>query len=521
MAALSTALTHYLYAIWRRRWLSIAVAWTVCVLGWVGVALMPNVYESEARVHVDADALVTQVLHGLAVDVDPTQQLDLLQRTLLSRSNLEQLIHMADLDRRINSSADTENLIQQLADRIALKSQTRNLFSITFQDKDPTTARNVVQSLVTIFAENSTGTSRSQMDNAQHFLGDELAKYEAQLRAAEKRRAEFREAHLDVVAGGASAVNLEGGRVKLEQMRAELQDALARREALQKELATVPPVLSVDGGGPLVINGNGEATTVEQRLAQAQRQLADLRSRYTDQHPDVIALKSEIEDLKKEAKASPITSGDTGSTRHSQVANTVYEQVKIRLVEAESQVASLQHRVADAETDLKRLQAIAQASPGIEAQAQDLDRDYDIIKKNYEELLARRESTNLAQAADNMADKIQFRVVDAPQLPTAPVAPNRFLLCTAVLLGGVLGGVAIAVLLMQVDRSFATPQGLRNLGLPVLGSVSFVQLPAGRAQSRLDLARFGAATLGLFLCYGVILAVSVGIHRSFTGSGML
>jgi hypothetical protein len=183
-----------------------------------------------------------------------------------------------------------------------------------------------------------------------------------------------------------------------------------------------------------------------------------------------------------------------------------------------SQVASLQRRVADADADLKRLDKIAHSSPGVEAEAQDLDRDYNILKKNYEELLSRRESTNLAEAADTKADKIQFRVIDAPQLPTSAVAPKRPLLFSAVLAGGLLGGLALPILLQQIDRSYANLQRLRELGLPVLGAVSYVARGQSRARSLMDLATLGASALGLVAVYGLLVILSLDLHRLLPGS---
>lgn len=518
MESPAALLSQYLHAIWRRRWLSIVVAWAVCLAGWGVVAFIPSRYESQARVFVDADGLLTPLLRGLTVDVDPAQQLDVLQRTLLSRSNLEQLIHMADLDGRVRTAADKDALIAKLLESIVIKPQTRNLFAISYQDTNPATARNVVQSLLTIFAESSTGTARTQMNNAQRFLNDQIAAYETQLRAAEKRRAEFREQHVEILSGAASTANIETARAKLEQMRAELQDAQARRDALQKELAGLPPYLSVEAANAVVINNGGDASSPQQRLTQAERQLADLRSRYTEQWPEIIALKSEIADLKKQVASDNSSADPAAGAHHTQIANNVYEQVKIRLVETMSQVASLQRRVTDADADLKRLDAIAHSSPGIEAEAQDIDRDYSILKKNYEELLARRESTNLAEAADTKADKIQFRVIDAPQLPTTAVAPKRPLLFSAVLAGGLLGGLALPILLLQIDRSYANLQRLRELGLPVLGAVSYVARAKSRGRALMDVATFGASAAGLFAIWGLLVALSLDLHRMLPGS---
>ena len=98
MESLRLLAETYLRAAWRRRWVGVIIAWLICGLGWVGVYLVPNQFESTARLYVDADAILTPLLKGLAADSSPTSELDVLQRTLLSRPNLENLISKTDLD---------------------------------------------------------------------------------------------------------------------------------------------------------------------------------------------------------------------------------------------------------------------------------------------------------------------------------------------------------------------------------------------------------------------------------------
>ena len=89
MDSVQLLLSQYLRAAWRRRWLGVIVAWLVCGAGWVGVYLIPNQYDSTARLFVDADAVLTPLLRGIAAESAPTTQLEILQRTLLSRPNME------------------------------------------------------------------------------------------------------------------------------------------------------------------------------------------------------------------------------------------------------------------------------------------------------------------------------------------------------------------------------------------------------------------------------------------------
>src|SRR5215469_11046427 len=202
MDSLKVLLEQYARAAWRRRWVGMFVAWLICGVGWVGVYLVPNQFESSARLYVDADAILTPLLKGLAADSAPSSQLEVLQRTLLSRPNLEKLISKTDLDLTVTGLSDRERLLQELSSEIQVKPQTKNLFTITYRNRSPKLAHDVVQTLLTIFVESATGSNRTDMENARRFLEHQISSYEQQLRAAEKRRAEFRAKYADILPSG-------------------------------------------------------------------------------------------------------------------------------------------------------------------------------------------------------------------------------------------------------------------------------------------------------------------------------
>jgi polysaccharide chain length determinant protein (PEP-CTERM system associated) len=502
-------------ALWRHRWLAVGTAWLVCTAGWIGAAFVPTKYESSARVYLNADPLLTPLLRGLAADTDPTRHLDFMQRTLLSRPNLEQLIRLTDLDAAIRTPGEKEALFKRLATEITVTPVTLNLLNLSYRDGDPQLAKNIVQSLLTIFAEKMAGSSRSEMDSAQRFLDGEIAAHRDQLRAAEKRRADLAERYPDIVSnrapdapqGDDNGNRLDQARGTVARLKLDLADAVTKRDSLKKDLTSVPTVLTVDHGPQVVIAGR--LSPVEERLQELRRNLDGLLLKFTENHPDVKATRASIAQLQSEAGKS---GGGAGSSAGGtgQIANGVYEQVKVRLVDAEAAVAAVQRRLAEAENDQVKIEKIAQSAPGILVQAQDLNRDYGIIKRNYEELVRRREATAIANSADTKTEKIQFRIVDPPQVPVVPAAPNRAFLVSIVLLLGLGAGLAVPVLLMQLDRSFATLSQLRNLGIPILGNVSRLSLGAAQRHAAFQLAGVTASALVLVAVYGTLLVLSIG-----------
>jgi polysaccharide chain length determinant protein (PEP-CTERM system associated) len=502
--------------LWRHRWLAVGTAWLVCTAGWIGAAFVPTKYESTARVYLNADPLLTPLLRGLAADTDPSRHLDFMQRTLLSRPNLEQLIRLTDLDSSVRTPGEKEALFKRLATDISVAPVTLNLLNLSYRDSDPQLAKNIVQSLLTIFAEKMAGSSRAEMDSAQRFLEGEIVSYRDQLRAAEKRRADLAEKYPEIIPnrapdapqGDDSGTRLDQARATVGRLKLELADAVTKRDALHKELASVPAVLNVDHGPQVIIAGRLGPN--EERLLELHRNLDGLLLKFTENHPDVRSTRQAIAQLQAEAGksgggGSGRTAGGTG-----QIPNTVYDQIKVKLVDAEASVAAVQRRLSDAENEQAKIEKIAQSAPGVLVQAQDLNRDYAILKKNYEELVRRREATAIANAADTKTEKIQFRIVDPPQVPVVPAAPNRPFLVSVVLLFGIGAGLAAPLLVMQLDRSFATLSQLRNLGIPILGNVSRLSLGAAQRSAALQMAGVTASALVLVAVYGTLLVLSIG-----------
>lgn len=475
----------------KHRWAALLVAWLICGAGWFAVQMLPSRYESNARVYADADAILSLLLRGIAIESTPAGQVEVLQRTLLSRPNLEKIVARTDLQERVDTTAERDALILRLSREIRITTQTRNLFTIDYRDQNPRIARDVVQTALNLFIEAATANDRQQMDSARSFVAQQIASYETQLRLAETRRAEFQARYIDILPsdalGGIS--RLESARARLLQVQGELQDARSRREITQQQIDETPALPAQEAGG-----GNG-------RLAEAERSLRELRLRLTDQHPDVVAARSIVAELRGSGGSG------RGSPRASAAAprsNPLLEQLRVRLVDATAQIASLERQERLGRSEVERLDAIARGEPEVQAQALNLNRDYAVLRRNYEELLGRREAIQIAGAARNSSDRVRLEVVDPPSLPSEPIAPNRLLLFSGVLAAGIAAGFAAAFALSRLDHSFYTLQDLRALGLPVLGGVSGPRAPGGRLA--------GAAFVGgLALLFAGYAAVVTGM----------
>ncbi len=476
---------RYASAGWRHRWKALLLAWLICLPGWVAVYSLPSQYQANARIYADPEALLSTLLRGLAADSTQASQVDMLQRTLLSRPNLERVIARTDLDLRVHDVASRDALITGLARDIRITPQTRQLFRIDYTDQDPRLAQSVVQTVVNLFLEAAASSDRQQVQSARVFLNQQIAAHETQLREAEMRRADFMGRYVDI-------------RQKLIELRGNLQDANLRRDVLRQQLEATPATLAelqAAGGG----GGGGNP-----RLAEAERQLRELRLRLTDQHPDVVMQRAIVAELRASGGGG---GGGTTAARpqappRGGLPNPLYEQIRLRLVDQDGLIASLERQIRDETAESERLERLARTAPQVAAEQQNMDRDYEIIRKNYETLLQRREALEIAGAARNESDRMRIEVIEPPIVPTTASGPNRLLFAAGVLVVGLGAGAVLVLLLIQLDRGFYTIHDLRALGLPVLGGVS--SATPQRSQAGGAIAFAGGVAM-LLLVFGAML----------------
>lgn len=174
---------------------------------------------------------------------------------------------------------------------------------------------------------------------------------------------------------------------------------------------------------------------------------------------------------------------------------------------SEVQVAALRARVAEFASRHAQLRASLKNAPQLEAEAAQLNRDYAVHKKNYEDLVARRESATMSGDLDTATGMADFRLIDPPRVSPQPVSPNRPLLLPLVLLLSVAAGVLSAFAASQLRPVFFTAAELRSkFEVPILGMVSAVLSDADTRRRRMDVLRFGAASGGLVLSFGAGIA---------------
>ena len=487
-----------LHQIWTRRWLALAVAWAICLVGWLAVALIPNTYESKAKVFVQLQSILPSQAGMNTAD----RMTDLVQirQSLTSAANLEKVVRHTDLNMLVQNNRDLAVQVAKLRESIKVTAQQDNLFEISATSsvsgfsnaQNAKLAGAIVQKLLDMFVEGNLGGNRAETAQTLQFIDEELRRREAALQEAESTRVEFEQQFLGVLPGeGSIAQRMSAARAELAGVNQELMQAQSSLGALRGQLASTPQ--SLPGA-----EGSGGAAGA---LAQMEGQLSQAYARgWTDAHPDIVALKTQIARLRPQAARERPGAGG--------ISNPSYVSLRAMVAEREGQVAAASARKSQIESDMAQLSSKLALEPGVAAQQARLNRDYEVLKTQYDKLLEDREQVRLRGDVEQRTNLIKVRVIDPASHPTVPASPNRPMLLTIILIAAIGAGAGAAFVRGQLQTTFPTHGRLEQAsGLKVLGSISQIFTPRERLRNRQRLVWLAGGAGALMAGYFVLMAV--------------
>lgn len=525
MSPLFNQIYDEIHGAWRFRWYALAAAWAVCVAGWLVVFTMQDMYEASARVFVDTRTALRPLLQGLAVDSDVDSQLKLVREGMLGRPQLERVARETDLDLQAATPRARAELIDKLRSRIVITGGASasnpqvsgGLFVISYQDPDRDKSVEVVDKLLNTFVEDTLGGKREGSETAQKFLRGQIEDYERRLSEAEARLADFKKRNVGLMPGeqGDYFSRLQNEMDAVKKAQAALGVATSRRDELQRQLRGETPFTA--GGASNNAGGRPASGDTASRIQETQARLDELLLRFTEKHPDVVAARENLVQLKErqQAEIEALRRGDPGAVRAA--TNPVYQSIQLQLNQTEVEIAALRGEIADRQQKVGQLRQLVDTVPEVEAEFARLNRDYDVTRAQYTALVERLEKARLGEQAEETG-VVKFEIVDPPSAPYAPVAPNRPRLLAMVLIAGLGVAGGIAYLLHQMRPVFNNTRTLNEItGLQVLGAVSMTWLDRHRhASRRRQLVWGGAAAMLLVLFIGVMVFQSAGarlMHR--------
>lgn len=513
-------LLEQLRGAWRFRWTGLAVAWVVCIVGWLITFLVPDRYEASARVFVDTETALSQATRDITLDSSVDSQIQRVRQALLGGPQLTKVADETHLTAKAFTPQDRQAIVEQLRDQIDItggitaESRGAGVYVLSYRNRDRDTSLKVVDRLVNTFVEGALGGKREGSEQAQKFLVEQIADYEQRLRDAEERLARFKKENVGLMPGvqGDYFTRLQNEMDSLSKTQTQLSVAMRRRDELQRQLRGEQPLITSGGGVATAVPSApaGAGGDTASRIREGQQRLDDLLLRFTDKHPDVIALRATLKDL-QQRQADEIEAarkGDTGAAaRIGLTASPVFQNLQLQYNQVEVEIAALQADIGDRQRRIASLRSLINTAPEVEAEFSRLDRDYGVTKTQYQALVERLGRARLGEQAAQTG-VIRFEVIDPPSAGFKPSAPNRPLLTGAVLLFALVAGTAAAYVLNMLLPVFSGSRQLNQVtGLPVLGVVSMTWIERYHIQARRSALIFSIAAAGLIVLGAVFIIV--------------
>jgi len=480
----SGRLQTWLQSIWRRRWLSLAIAWLICMIGWGAIMFWPKHFNASAVIYADLTELA-----GDKVDAEETDgsSVDILRDILLSDDNLEIVRESVALDSARRAA---------LRDDITLRSTVPPLFVTTYDHHDPNIAFSVLNSLLNGFKARLDAASLDSLVKASS-VDEQIADYQRQLDLADDALDDYRKDNADHLDGA------EGRNVQLDQLRQEAESletrvdqATAERDRLAAALAEVPADVA-EAAEVAESETVPDFAELEAERADLVIELAKLRKRYADSHPYVSGVLNKAEQLDAQIEAASSAPAPP-DIEDDPAKRDALEQEHGELI---ADVSTLGSRLRAKRREIDLLQALTRTTTSVEAELTKLVEAKEELENSLQSL--EQERQELGNVEGDKAKQEAFRLINQPELPADPVGPSRLLALTVVLIGGLGLGAIAALSRNRYKGVFESAWQLkRRFDVGVLGTISETMTPAERKQVGFSKVAFGVAFVTLVGAFG-------------------
>jgi protein tyrosine kinase modulator len=472
----------YLAILRRRRWLLVVPAVIGVVLGYTLSLVLPARYTSHTVVLVEQPVVPDSYVKPV-VSEDLNQRLASMQEQILSRTRLQHLVEQFGMYKEDINKVPMEVLVARLQKSITVKpmnptegTQPTALpgFNVDVTLEEPWLAQRVCTEITSMFMEQNLRLRQQQAEDTTQFLRGQLEEAKAKLDEQDAKLADFQSRFV-----GELPENEQNNLTLLMGLSPQLEATTQAVNQAREEKAFVESMLSQQLAAWESSQKGQNPETLEQQLAKEQEQLLSLQQRYTDEYPDVIKLKSDVAELQKRIQDSatkkqkvPIEAG----AKNSALEPPEIQQLRAQLHQAELSVTQKQQEQAHLQEQLRTLQSRLQLSPKIQQQFKSLTRDYQTALEFYNDLLKKRNESQMATELEHRQEGEQFRVLDAPSYPERPSFPNRPLFGLGGLGGGLIAGLGLVQLAEWRDKSMRSKQDVElYLRLPILAQITVMK----------------------------------------------
>lgn len=474
----------YVAILRRRRWLLIIPAILGAAAGYLLSLILPSRYTSHTMVLVEQPAVPDSYVKPV-VSEDLNQHLASMQEQILSRTRLQDLVERFGLQGKDANRAPMEEQVARLRKSITVtplnpmagtRSSELPGFNVDVTMGEARLAQQICSVITSMFMEQNLHVRQQQAEDTTQFLAKQLDEAKAKLDDQDAKLAAFQSRHIGELPEDdkTNLTLLMGMTPQLEAATQALhqaqQDKAFAESLLSQQLATWKS--SKDGQDP---------ETLEQHLRDLQNQLHSLQGHYTEDHPDVVKLNNDIARVQKQLAGAAQVHTQPNEQHVLAAANELPEiqQLRARLHQIDLTVSQKAHEQEKLQREIKVLQSRLQSSPIVQQEFKALTRDYQTALNFYNDLLKKRNESQMATELERRQQGQQFRVFDPPSLPERPSFPNRRLFG----LGGLGAGLALGLGMVQLfelrDKSMRTKQDIDfYLGVPALALIPSIDKSA-------------------------------------------
>ena len=520
------------WAIARRRhwWILLPVFLTWAAV-WGVSWLLPSTYQSEALILLERQNVPNQyVVPNINASVQ--DRLQTIEQQVLSRTRLQAIIdrfHLYPQPHGLNVLLEAGDPIDRMRKDVEIElvpaqghPDEFTAFKMRYTAKSPQLAQDINSELTSPFGLENV-EAQQQSEDTTSFLENQLADARAKMEEQEARVAAFKAAHPGI-APGPLEMNVQqilaGLQAQLQNSHQTLEAAKQHRldlETLIRQSQAMQANSGRNGGG----NGNvGEtdapalARALDKELADLRLRLQDLQQQYTDDYPDVIALKDKIAKREKIAKlaedaaaANPdkrktVPAADPAAPEIGQNnSSAAPTQLETQLKASQLDIQNYQKRESGLEAQISAYLARMNTAPETEKQMASISRDYEESKANYNSLLQKQMQSQLATRLEQRQKGEQFRIIDPPSFPNKHLAPNRFKFSVGGLVLGIALGISMVAILELTNIRVRQEKDLKAL-VPIPLLVSIPRLNTQSEEKAHVIARWldsGAVTIVIAL----------------------
>jgi len=416
--------------------------------------LLPPRYRSSTLILVAPEQMPANFVPQMSTE-RVSRRLQTLRQEVMSRTRLETVARELDPYGWVGKRPLIDT-IEHMRDAVTVSVKGNDAFAIEFEHSDPKMAMLVADRLTTLFMEEVVGSRQKQVSTAFEFIEKQLQDARQQLEEKEAALRDYKEQHM-----GQLPEQVEANLATLQRLQLEQQTIVdSLRKATDAQLLAESASAAPTAGAP---GAPGQPDS----LSAMRALLAQLKTRYTDQHPDVRALQSRIAAAEKAA-----ASVEPGAPPPDPVAAAA----QLRLREARLEVQSLRERLADVDRRIAAFQARVEAAPRREQEILGLTRDYQKLSENYTQLLSKKFDAEMASRLEQQEKGQEFRILDPAFMPERPSFPNRSLFAVVGALVGLLLGVGLAVTIDVLDPTMKDAASVAEaFDVPVLAVIPYVK----------------------------------------------